>query len=37
MLPELEFIKTKENNWVLLKSPDHISDYIKKQWESFFI
>ena len=30
MLPELEFIKTKENNWVLLKSPDHISDYIKK-------
>lgn len=30
MLPELEFIKTKENNWVLLKSPDHISEYIKK-------
>ena len=30
MLPKINLIKSKENDWLILDSPDHIGDYIKK-------
>ena len=30
MLPKINLIKSKENDWLILDSPDHISDYIRK-------
>jgi hypothetical protein len=30
MLPRVDLIRAKESNWLLMNSPDHISEIIRK-------